>query len=815
MASVAIGGNRHDKSVLALRRRRIATIRSVVLKRRRQPLSTATAPAVTQPHYRRAADTIIEETSGNMLWSNGIDPMLRFTPYNGLIETAGVLAPTAAPILSGNGAGGIVGTFSSYVRFVDRDGQFSTLSPLSNVYTPAVSVANVSDVSNASPMVVTTTTVHGLSGGQIVSIDGVMGTSAANNVWTVLVLTSTTFALVNSDGTNSIGNGTYNSGGTVTTGVATIQYANVQTPTEAKVTRRQILRNKDGESIVYYIDIDTTDLTSTTFTSNTPSLSLTGSVSLFDTAGNTLVDKTPPPNYKKYIASVLGRMFAAGIEPYSEGAIALTNGSPAVTGIGTEWGQITFPGRVLTIVGGDKAYTIQSMSSQTSLTLATPYTGTTDPYAYYTILPQNPIPSQNFNYDRRTIYWSAPSQPEAWPTTFQQTLAEDPGAGEITGLMAMGPYLFVLAESRIYQFSFVNDPLTDGYETIAARRGCVNNRCWVQTEDSAYMLDYRGMHIFSGNDDNPIGSVEIQDLFRARQTGKYKINWSAKRNFHAIFDPTEAVIRWFVTMSGDYYPRHALCYAARLRRWWIEEYAFPIGASCLGRLGGRPQVFYGSTADRILATNSSSLDGTDPNAGTVSSFVTSAGTDWLKDTSATFPTSGVVNAPVVITQGTGKGQIRRIVAVSGQKISVSMPWSTTLDVTSRYQIGGIKWIWKSGWVKYIPGEMNDVRSVAIQYRPGSLYSSMFLRTYSDFSETANVLATTAALADGNGIACLANDPNTDYSIDSTKTNGYVKTRIDASSDPGTDAPRFLAIEVGGTTNADPVNLRGIQIEGVR
>ncbi len=816
MATIAIQGNRLEKGLPALRRKRHALMRAVVLKRRRQPLSTAAAPAITQSHYRRAADTIVEEPSGNMLWANGIDKMLRFTPYNATLETAGVAAPTSACFLAGSGVGAIVGTFYAYVRFVDRDGQFSTLSPISNVYTPAVSVAAISNVTNASPMVVTTTTAHGLSGGQIVSIDGVMGTTAANNFWTAIVLTTTTFQLVNSDGTNSVGNGVYNSGGTATTGVASIKYLNVPIPTEGKVTRRQILRNKDGETSVFYIDIDTTDLTSATFTSNTPSLSLGNPVALFDTDGQTLVDKTPPPNYKKFIAHCLGRMFAAGIEPYSEGAVSVTTGSATVTGIGTEWGRLTFPGRALNVVGGDQSYTILSVESSTSLTLSQAYAGSTDAYAYYSILPQNPIPSQNFNYDRRAIYWSEPGQPEAWPVTNQDVLEEDPGAGEITGLMVMGPYLFIWAENRIYQFSFVNDPLTDGYTTKAARRGCVNNRCWVQTEDNCYALDYRGIHLFSGNDDNAIGSVEIQDLFRVRQGGKYKINWAQKRNFHAVFDPGDAIIRWFVVMSGDTYPRHALCYSVRMRRWWIEEYVFPIGAACVGRLGGKPQVFYGSTANRILAGGTSTLDGLDPNSGTVYSTVTSAGIDWLKDTTATFPASNVVNSPITIVQGTGKGQVRRIVSVSGSQINVSMPWSTSLDTSSQYQIGGVNWTWKSGWTRYLPSENNDVRSIAIQFKPTASYSGMYARTYQDFSESAQTYATTVdALSSQNGMACLTGDPATDLAIDSTKANGYVKTRMDASSDPGSDAPHFFALEIGGTTNADPVNLRGAQIEGVR
>ncbi len=267
----------------------------------------------------------------------------------------------------------------------------------------------------------------------------------------------------------------------------------------------------------------------------------------------------------------------------------------------------------------------KSVQSNTQLTLASAYTGTTDPYAYYAITPAGPFPTSNPNTERRTLYWSRAGFPEGWPAINSDTLAEDPGAGELVGLMEFGPYLYVLATSRIYQFSWVDDPLLDGFSTQATQRGCINNKCWVKTEDYCFMLDYRGIHLFAGNEDNPIGTKEIQDLFRPRQTGPYKINWNASRNFHAVFDPGECIIRWFVTMNGSSAPYHAIAYQVRLRRWWIEEYPFPVGASCLGRLNGKPQVFLGSDNKRIFALNTSSLDGGDPTTGTVQGTVTSAG----------------------------------------------------------------------------------------------------------------------------------------------------------------------------------------------
>lgn len=68
---------------------------------------------------------------------------------------------------------------------------------------------NVTGATNASPIVITTSAAHGLADGQDVTIASVGGNTAANGTFTVDVLTSTTFALL-----QSTGNGTYTSGGT-------------------------------------------------------------------------------------------------------------------------------------------------------------------------------------------------------------------------------------------------------------------------------------------------------------------------------------------------------------------------------------------------------------------------------------------------------------------------------------------------------------------------------------------------------------------------------------------------------------------------
>lgn len=774
-----------------------------------QSQSANPVPALTQSHYRRAADSFASDADGVVHIWNGIDKPRRFDATVGSYETAGVIAPTQAVNISGGGTGNIVGTYYAFARFVDRSGNFSSLSPISAKYDAIHSTGSVTAASNASPIVIACSNASSFANGQIVKIEGVMGNTAANGIFAVQRVDSSTVALYTDSTltTPTIGNGAYNSGGRIYTGVSSISYDNVPVSTEAKVVRRQVLRNQDGDATVFYVDIDTTDLTSPTLSSQTTSESLLESVSLEDDSGHTLVDKSIPPDYKKVIAFHLGRMFAAGNETYSEGAVIVTNGSATVTGIGVEWGPLTFVDRFFEVVGGNKRYKIASLTSSSSLELTEPYEGSTDPYAYYSI--------HVGDGERRTFYWSEPSQPEAWPLVNTLTLAEDPGAGEITGLMVQNSWLYILCENRIYRFSFVNDPLLDGFVVKSAKRGCVNNRCWVQAEDVSYMLDTVGFHAFAGNDDVDIGTPGVQDMFRTRPDGPYRINWSAKRNFHAVYEPGEGTIRWFVCLSGCGKPYHAICYHIRLKRWWLEEYAFPIGASCLGRLNGKPQVYLGTNGKRIMAFGASLLDGPDPTAGNVRGTVTSSGVTWIADSNVTYASTGLIGNPIVIARGKGKGQKRIIYAVSGSRIYVTEPWTDRPDTTSVYQIGGISWHLRLGWQRWADAENQSVRAVSVQFKPTDETAEMYLRMYLDLDQTAKAWANPVELDQQNGIGLLANDPTTDISILTTKANGFVCIRNPEFREHYTDGPRFMSVLIGGVQNSEQQTLYRVVIDGAQ
>lgn len=71
---------------------------------------------------------------------------------------------------------------------------------------------------------------------------------------------------------------------------------------------------------------------------------------------------------------------------YRTGTISVTNGSPNVTGSGTAWNANAEDGEALVAPDG-KVYEILSINSDTTLTLGSPYLGTTQSGQAYTIIP--------------------------------------------------------------------------------------------------------------------------------------------------------------------------------------------------------------------------------------------------------------------------------------------------------------------------------------------------------------------------------------------------------------------------------------------
>lgn len=668
-------------------------------------------------------ESFVETSGGLLLAANGIDAVLRWDGLSSQMEAAGIAPPATACTLAFTGTGDITGDYYAYVRFVDRLGNTSNLSPISAVATA--------------------------------------------------------------------------------TDDATVTYTSVPTSSDPKVTGRQILRNTAGQATTFYVDVDTTDLSSSTLTSTRDDDELADqeSQALLDVDGGDLANRhTVPPNTKAILAAHLDRVFLAGELVYDEGCVSVTVGSTTVTGIGTEW-KSTLADRYLHVVGGDKPYLISSVSeSLQTLTLSESYAGTTDAYAAYGV---RPAPAE-----RRLVYFSEAGLPESWPATNALTIQED--GDDITGLMPKGSFLYILERRHIYRLTFQNDPTEDGFVFLAGNRGCVNNRCWVLVDDSAYMLDERGVHRYGAGQDSEHLTSMIQGMFDGDDP-LFRINWRAARYFHAAHFPGQSTVRWFVCLAGSYLPKHALCYDYQHQHWWVEEFPRPIGASTVGYLGAADRrVLLGSSHRKVLGFWVGTLDGVDPAQGTVRGTVTAGGPTSLTDSAAGFATT-LANAPVVIVSGKGKGQTRQIASNTATVLTLTQPWAKEPDTTSKYQVGGIPWSYRTGSLRWKSDEEERQRRVEIMYQPTAAEATMDLRIYHDLNSSPQSWWSEYTSDDGNGVKSERSQE--DLVVNLMKTTGIIQKRMSKSKEWYIDGNRFVSVELRGVTNTDRQSVFSVQVDG--
>jgi hypothetical protein len=519
-----------------------------------------------------------------------------------------------------------------------------------------------------------------------------------------------------------------------------IDYINVPVPFFMNdVVGRQIIRNTNGSvgSVdpltgetrnIAYVDIDTTDIVSTTFTSTRtdPDLSTQESVDIDQAA----IENGVPPSYKPFLIWHQNRMYLLGIEPYQRGSCSVTLGSQIVQGYNTKWKE-TFVGRILYVTGAPKNYTITSVNETTQqIFLSEVYGGTSNPWGEYSV---RPVPAE-----ANAFQFSEPDKPEAWNPVNVLVLPED--GDRVVGAFNYGSYLYIVKTRHLYRFICRSDPANDGRIFLAASIGCVNNRSWAIVDETCYMMDTGGIHAFRGDDQGELISTPIQDMFNNQPgTGK-KINWAAGRYFHACHSPNEEVVRWFVALAGDYVPRDMICFAYKLGKIWTESLPFRAASSVLSRIGGRvgtvaegiEQYYVGSTGGRVYAPLGAAIDGS-PQGGTIRGSVTSADDVSITDANARFA-AGCVNSPVSITEGKGRGQSAYVVERTTTRLVINTPWRVRPDETSRYCLGGIVWTYSSQRLRWVPGEADMARSVEMEFQPNRVPNKARVGFAPDFSD---------------------------------------------------------------------------------
>jgi hypothetical protein len=586
-------------------------------------------------------------------------------------------------------------------------------------------------------------------------------------------------------------------------------YSNLPTAPGPEVVTRQILRNTAGQAATFYVDVEDTlvyDATATG-TKTDGQLATSEAVVLIDPESGLPVAYRfgVPPDTKPFVATHLQRTWFWGTQPYAEGSAKVALGSATVTGIGTEWRE-NWTGRFLYVVGATRSYEIDSVDPDAqTLTLVEAYADATDPFAEYAI---RPSPAEE-----SLLYFSEPGSPEAVP--FYNALSTPEDGDTPAGMLQFGSFLWLFKGQRTYRLTGQSDPLQDAFIFHALGRGVANHRCFAVVEEQLYALDERGVYRTGGGDQAENISAPIQNLFRPNSGG---INWQASRYFHCVVDHPNEAVRWYVTFAGEYLPRHCLALHYPTGKWWVDDMPVSVGASCVARVG-RPTgawggdaeaVLLGSTAGRVLVAGGP-LDGPPAAGATNRGTVTAAGSDTLTDGGAAFDPL-MVNVPVCIVSGRGKGQRRLVVAATATTLTVDEPWAVVPEAgQSEYQLGGIPFRFLSGRYRWAPDERNKGRAIEIQYHPTSAPQTFDLRMYADFAAVPRQIG--RAVDDGQRFGVRAEKDAEGYTKLLSHDHGFYRQTFSGMREGSVESGRAFAIELVGVSGPEQTRFGEAILEG--
>lgn len=587
----------------------------------------------------------------------------------------------------------------------------------------------------------------------------------------------------------------------------TVSYTNVPLSSDTRVTKREIYRSTEGQSITLYKVATINDNNTTTASETYTDEELVDLESLPVTNPDGSVNSRRfgiPPDWKRQVLHHLGRTLWLANVTYTEGHIEVTQSSTTVQGRGTNF-TAQMVGRVLHVTDHAHAFTIDDVDTvNQTLTIDSAYTGATDKFAVYAIKPEAAESS--------TVYWSSADEPEA-VYSLNSDIVDGQEDGEITGGFILNSQAYIMRERQLRAWPFQVDPAVDGATFKRANRGCVNERCVAVFDGMAALLDREGIYLFDGGSVDPI-SKPIQDYFR-----KARINWAREKFFHACVDESRETVKFFVCLTDSDYPRHALCFQYRRRNWWIEEYPVPISASCSCVVGGEVRLLLGGPHEKVFLAEEGTLDGPslsftprlDVVSATFTTLCVQPTPDWDND--------DLAGAPVQIVAGPGKGQWRRILTATAStgKLQLDRPWLILPTEESVVQIGGVGWSWKTGHFRYLPAGDSIERKLSLTFQQTTFPGSFDIRRY--VNHELDPVDEKAKHDNYDGVTTECDSPDATVTLTKRRaigqSSGYACHRWDDRLSDEGSADRFVQVELRGWQNLDPVTIHGVTISGVQ
>lgn len=482
-----------------------------------------------------------------------------------------------------------------------------------------------------------------------------------------------------------------------------------------------------------------------------------GVTSYLDTVVDTSLSATEMPTRNgvmpavKYLIDSKRRIFAAGIDLYSEGTVTMTSASTAVVGSGATFLD-GMKGRGFQIAGETRLYAIDEVTTTSNMTLTQSYVGSGGSGQTYYIY-GNP----NYVYYSEIDATDTP-QPEYCHTGVTRpnfiNFTSDDG-DFITGLgKTRATTLLVFKQHQVWALS--GNSYSDFNKTLVHPYGGTNSH-WTITNDSVGLCYYydqeNGVFVTDGTSFNSISEKKIDDFLHDFTNTDYS------NLAHAVFYPKRGWYMLWVCSLWASSPDICLVWDTVVKEWFILNIPATCSALIYNDTTRESEVWVGDAQGFVHKLDQENVyNYSAGSVGTIVGSVTSVSGTLICDTLASYNTvgDGHKSCYLTITAGTGAGQKQLISSNTESTITLTSAFTVTPVVgESQYAIGAMDSYYYSKW-----NDLNAAESYKkfyeffINYLNQATATNVTVRFYPDFTTVQGTVAVTNGSATVTGTNTL-------------------------------------------------------------
>lgn len=432
------------------------------------------------------------------------------------------------------------------------------------------------------------------------------------------------------------------------------------------------------------------------------------------------------PPVTKHVVAYRGLLFAFGNVTEEAGTVDVANASASVSGgIGTDFttdalGTVAAPAvvpRFFQRAGDTVAYQVAAYVSATALTLDAVYAGATGGDVAYRIFARTNV-----------VFVSRPDYPESFPPTNYLPGPEGHLAGEIVAAVGFGTGMIFFARSSCDRVIWDTDPVLGGTRVPIGPRGALGQRVVLAVERAVYSLDREGFWVFDGTMPRAIDAAIHEAL--------EDVNWDQAEEFHGIWYERARVIRWYVCLDSDTYPKDYFEYSPDTGTWGRGSRDHAITAAARVPTSDGPRIVLGDSSGYTWVDDEGRSDGIASPLETHYLVTGSPTTTSIPLAGAALPTTGT-GVDGVFAYWLEGDELRLITANTATTLTVSA-FTTAPAVGDAIWLGRIESKLKTKAFLSDRGarERQKPRSLALFFQPLASVRYLLARVYENFSATA-------------------------------------------------------------------------------